>query len=218
MAVEVFSVYFSILYPSSLIITISPDLIFLINSAPTISNAHVSLAKMYAPFFVFPKIKGRNSNGSTAPYNSVWVWTKNENPPFTWRNASFNWLKKSFSLLLLIKCTNTSVSDEEWKIAPYFSNSLFNVLALIKFPLCAKAILPSKNWNKNGWILRPLLLPEVAYRTCPIALFPSRRLNILSSLNTSDTSPGPRCPFTRFPSLTTIPAASCPRCCKLCNP
>ena len=52
-------------------ITTSPDLIFLTNSAPTISNAQVSLAKIYAPFFVFPKIKGRNSKGSTAPYNSV---------------------------------------------------------------------------------------------------------------------------------------------------
>ena len=199
-------------------ITTSPDLIFLTNSAPTISNAQVSLAKIYAPFFVFPKIKGRNSKGSTAPYNSVWVWTKKENPPFTCLNASFNWLKKSFSLLLLIKWTNTSVSDVEWKIAPCFSNSLFNFFALIKFPLCAKAILPSKNWNKNGWILRPLLLPEVAYLTCPIAQFPCKRLKILSSLNTSDTSPGPRWPFTRLPSLTTIPAASCPLCCKLCNP
>ena len=61
------SVYFSILIPSSLIDTNSPAPTLQTNSAPTISNAHVSLAVTYAPFFILPIAKGLKLFGSTAP-------------------------------------------------------------------------------------------------------------------------------------------------------
>src|SRR4051812_16746509 len=45
----------------------------------------------------------------------------------------------------------------------------------------------------------------------------SSSLNILW-LNTCDTSPIPMCPFIPTPSVTAIPADSCPRCCCANNP
>ena len=67
--------------PSSLIMTYSPACISWTYSAPNTSIAHVSLAKMYAPFSVLPTTSGRIALGSTAPYNASFVSIAKVKPP-----------------------------------------------------------------------------------------------------------------------------------------
>ncbi|SCT52802.1 Uncharacterised protein [Staphylococcus aureus] len=76
---------------------------------------------MYVPSFILPTTSGLIAFGSTAPYNASLVKIANVKPPLTFRKLSFNASSKVGALLRRIKCIMTSVSEDEWKIAPCFS-------------------------------------------------------------------------------------------------
>ena len=97
--------------------------------------AHVSLAKMYVPSCILPTTRGRIAFGSTAPYKASLVNIAKVNPPLICRKLSFSASSNVGALLRRIKCIITSVSEDEWKMAPCFSRYCLKVCALIKLPL-----------------------------------------------------------------------------------
>ena len=115
------------------------------------------------------------------------------------------------------KCTMTSVSLLVWKIEPLCSSLRRHSAAFVKFPLCPTEIFPLLQSIMIGCAFSSALSPAVEYRVCPIEAQPGS-LSSTSGLKISSTSPIARCAYNSFPSVETIPADSCPRCCNAYKP
>ena len=88
---------------------------------------------------------------------------------------------------------------------------------LIRFPLCPSARLTWPVERKVGCALAQTEAPVVEYRQCPTAMWPRSAVRAGSS-KTCATSPISLCTMMRLPSLTAMPADSCPRCCSAYKP
>ena len=82
---------------------------------------------------------------------------------------------------------------------------------LIRFPLWPSARLVLPVDRKVGCALAQTEAPVVEYRQCPTAMCP-RSVVREGSSKTWATSPISLCTMMRLPSLTAMPADSCPRC------
>ena len=88
---------------------------------------------------------------------------------------------------------------------------------LIRFPLWPSARLTVPVERKVGWALAQTEAPVVEYRQWPTAMWPRSAVRAGSS-KTWATRPISLCTTMRLPSLTAMPADSCPRCCSAYRP
>ena len=100
-------------------------------------------------------------------------------------------------------------------MAPSFSSWRRSSSALVRLPLWHRAMVPRPWRTIMGWALARTRLPEVAYRTCPVAMraVGFAREASTAGVNTSLTSPRSRWPWITPSSLTAMPQLSWPRCC-----
>ncbi len=115
---------------------------------------------------------------------------------------------------------STSVSEvaaippSPWPVSP---SSAASSRVLIRFPLCPSARLVVGVERNVGWALAHTEAPVVEYRQCPTAMWPRSAVRAGSS-KTWATRPISLCTTMRLPSLTAMPADSCPRCCSAYSP
>ncbi len=111
----------------------------------------------------------------------------------------------------------TSVSLVVWKIDPSDSSSVRSASAFTRLPLWHTATAPPAYWIAMGCAFLRWLAPAVEYRTWPMAAPPGSFAST-SAVKMSATSPMPRWTWSARPSVDTIPADSCPRCCRAWSP
>ena len=129
--------------PSFVMVTISPGSTSLINSAPTVSRAHVSDDKKYA-LSLLPMQSGLNPKGSLAPISFLGLITISEYAPLIFFIAFLTASSTApvLSLSLAIRYAITSESIVVWNIAPVYESSSLSSTALRRLPLCAMPSVP----------------------------------------------------------------------------
>jgi hypothetical protein len=110
---------------------------------------------------------------------------------------------------------STSVSEvptgpRHWSAAP--STIAASSSVLMRLPLWPSARLPDAVERKVGWAFSQTEAPLVEYRQWPTAMWP-RNVDRTDSSKTWATRPMSLYTTIRAPSLTAMPADSCPRCC-----
>ena len=133
----------------------------------------------------------------------------------------------AFALSPLISArslTNSAVSTSVSEVAtipllagPAPASRPASSRVLMRFPLwpSARLVLPVE--RKVGCALAQTEAPVVEYRQCPTAMCP-RSVVRAGSSKTWATRPISLCTTMRLPSLTAMPADSCPRCCSAYSP
>ncbi len=101
-----------------------------------------------------------------------------------------------------------------WPASP---SSAASSRVLIRFPLWPSARLVVLVERNVGCALAHTEAPVVEYRQCPTAMWPRSAVRAGSS-KTWATRPISLCTTMRLPSLTAMPADSCPRCCSAYRP
>ncbi len=109
--------------------------------------------------------------------------------------------------------TSLSVATEPGSI-PTFSAS---AVVLVRLPLWPSAKPARPTGRYTGWAPAQSEEPCVEYRVWPMARCPSSPDSVRSS-NTVATRPMSLTTVTVSPSLTAMPADSCPRCCRANRP
>jgi hypothetical protein len=217
-------------------LTSSPGAISRTKLAPTMSSAAVSLATTQ-PLSSRPSTSGRKPCGSRAAYSVCSSMKTSEYAPLasgsTAAAARSTWLASrsaaapGLALIPLMSArslTNNAVSTSVSEVAaipvpprPVPVSRPASSRVLIRFPLWPSARLVESVERKVGCALAQVEAPVVEYRQCPTAMCP-RRVDKAGSSKTWATSPISLCTTMRWPSLTAIPADSCPRCCNAYSP
>ena len=138
--------------------------------------------------------------------------TSREYAPSTPSSASASRISGRSAVDRAIRCTITSESIVEEKIAPRSSSSRRSSVAFVRLPLWARATAPPRTLATTGCAFARIDEPAVLYRVWPMPVLPISS-GISLSASPSETSPIARTECARPASSTvTIPDDSCPRC------
>ena len=113
------------------------------------SSAHVSDAKTIASSS-FPITSGRQPRGSRAAMRVSPMTMMRQYAPSTPSSASITRPSGVSAVERAMRCTSTSLSIDEAKIAPCSSSANRISVALMRFPLCARAMWPPRERASTG--------------------------------------------------------------------